>query len=423
MHQMANAVLIFDEIQTLPIKCVYLFNSAIRFLVKGCHSSVLLCTATQPLLDKLKPEYALPILPENKIVVDISSLYRELKRVTVHDSTKVGGWSENEISELTTSELRDTGSVLTITNTKSEAAALFEKLQGIKDTRVYHLSTSMCAAHRMDVLKDIKDNLDKRPIICISTQLIEAGVDIDFGTVIRYLAGLDSIAQAAGRCNRNGKHEIRNVYIVNPHEENLDRLTDIQIGIAKTRQVLQEFRQNPERFDGDIISPEAMNRYYQLYFHERTNMMNYPVDEKSGIGRSDNLYDLLSLNTLSEKNYERINTSSCRLFLRQSFKSASEEFQSIESSTRGVIVPYSEGKNIIAALCSDSCLHEQVMWLKKAQRYTVNVFSYQFELLDKQRAIHETQKGSGIYYLGKQYYNGNIGLCLYETNEPEVMMH
>src|SRR5690606_33961785 len=100
--------------------------------------------------------------------------------------------------------------------------------------------TSMCPAHRLNELGVIKDKLaQKEPVICVSTQLIEAGVDIDFGAVIRYLAGLDSIAQAAGRCNRHGHREgLGNVWVVNPKEESLDKLKAIAIGAETAQRVL-----------------------------------------------------------------------------------------------------------------------------------------------------------------------------------------
>ena len=95
---------------------------------------------------------------------------------------------------------------------------------------IYHLSTAMCAAHRNKILAEIREKLLKGKIICISTQLIEAGVDVSFQCVIRSLAGLDSIAQAAGRCNRHGEKELQNVYIINHEEEKLDKLKEIKVG-------------------------------------------------------------------------------------------------------------------------------------------------------------------------------------------------
>ncbi len=425
MHQLANAVIIFDEIQTLPIRCVQLFNIAVRFLVKSCGSTVVLCTATQPLLDKITPpQRALQITPEQQMMPDVRKLFQELKRVNVYDYRKNAGWADSDVAKLVKQELDRTGSVLVVVNTKKEAINLFQELQKFQH-RVFHLSTNMCPAHRMAILNEIKGLLGKEPVICVSTQLIEAGIDIDFGSVIRYLAGLDSIGQAAGRCNRNDTRTIPGkVFIVNSKDENLDKLKDIKIGREKAERVLGEFRDNPIQFDEDIIGLKSLERYYQYYFYEQNDEMSYKVDGKSAIGREDNLFDLLSKNHLSVKAYQRINNDSFpQISLRQSFMAASKAFQAIDSLTRGVIVPYGEkGKQIINELCASDILEKQYKLLKEAQRYSVNLFPYVFEKLASQQIIREVQQGSGVYYLDKQYYSDTFGVSPSIVNEMENLI-
>ncbi|MGH2569316.1 MAG: CRISPR-associated helicase Cas3', partial [Bacteroidota bacterium] len=199
MHQLANSVIIFDEVQTIPVRCVHMFNVALRFLVHNCGSTVVLCTATQPLLDKVEPaQRSLTIPPEYRMMQNEKELFAKLKRVKVHDRRRAGGWSEEDVTELAGQELHKMGSVLIIVNTKNSARSLYQQLSA-RPTDTYHLSTNMCPAHRLGVLNAVKQRLsNKQPVVCVSTQLIEAGVDIDFGSVIRYLAGLDSITQAAG---------------------------------------------------------------------------------------------------------------------------------------------------------------------------------------------------------------------------------
>lgn len=427
MHQLANAVIIFDEIQTLPVRCVHLFNIAIRFLIQGCGSTVILCTATQPLLDKVKPEQrALQITMEQQMMPDVQKLFIELKRVDVYDRRKIGGWIDHEVAELAKQELHETGSVLIVVNTKKAAINLFQKLQNHPKADVFHLSTNMCPVHRMKVLDCIKDCLlDKKPVICISTQLIEAGVNIDFGSVIRYLAGLDSIAQAAGRCNRNGaRPKPGRVFIINPKEENLDKLKDIKIGRDKAERMLDEFRDDQTQFDEDIIGLKAMERYYHYYFYDQKEEMCYKVGSNSAVGRSDNLFDLLSINPLSVQAYQRINASSNpRVPLWQSFMTAAKAFQAIDSPARGIIVPYgAEGERIINELCASNNLEKQYKLLKEAQRYSVNVFPYVFDRLAKQQIIREVQKGSGILYLDKQYYSDAYGISEEPVNEMEILI-
>jgi len=426
MHQFANAVIIFDEIQTLPVRCVHLFNMAIRFLILGCGSTVVLCTATQPLLDKVKPDQrALQIASEQQMVPDVQKLFKELKRVEVFDQRKIGGWVDYEVSELVKQELHETGSVLVVVNTKKAAIKLFQQLQKYPQTEFFHLSTNMCPMHRLKVLDRIKQCLlDKKMVICISTQLIEAGVDIDFGSVIRYLAGLDSIAQAAGRCNRNGARPKQGrVFIVNPKEEKLDNLKDIKIGRDKAERVLDEYKDDPEQFDYDILGLKAMERYYQYYFYDRKEEMCYKVSNYSGIGRSDNLFELLSTNNLSIEAYQRTNTNfSPPIIIRQSFMTASKAFQVIDSPARGVVVPYEkEGERIVNELCAVKYLEKQYRLLKEAQRYSVNVFPHIFDKLTKQQVIREVQKDTGVYYLDKQYYSDKFGMSESPVNEMDFL--
>ena len=148
MHQLANAVIVFDEIQTLPIKCVHLFNNAINFLVDHCGSTVVLCTATQPLLGSVdQKKGALKLSEENELMPDVGKLFVDLKRVHVHDFRKSPGWSYLEIAVLSIEQVKDYGSCLVVVNTKKAARIIFEEAE--KDNfEIFHLSTGMCPAHR-----------------------------------------------------------------------------------------------------------------------------------------------------------------------------------------------------------------------------------------------------------------------------------
>lgn len=423
MHQLANAVIIFDEVQTLPVRCVQLFNTAVNFLVDNCGSTVVLCTATQPLLDKIEPKSrALPITAEQQMVPNARQLFDDLKRVEVYDKTKAGGWSNDEIKELAGQRVVESGSVLVVVNTKTSAREIYQQCKQIDNVGIFHLSTHMCPAHRMHVLDQIKSCLrpwdfglygPPKPVICISTQLIEAGVDISFGSVVRFLAGLDSIVQAAGRCNRHNEMHptLGKVYIINPAEENIDTIEDIRIGKEKSERLLDEFKNNPERFGNNILSPEAMEQYCQYYFYQRASEMNYPVTADSSVGRADNLFNLLSVNSLSVEEYKRIKNKNPAIPLRQAFMTAAKSFQAIESIARGIVVPYGEkGKELINKLCSVQELEKQYKLIRRAQRYSVNVFPNVLKKLQNQQAIYEVQEGSGILYLDKRYYSDEFGL-------------
>ena len=322
MHALARTVVIFDEIQTLPVKTVHLFNHAINFLTRICGSSVVLCTATQPLLHKVdKAKGAVQLAPDSEIMPDVSTLFYDLKRVEVKDRQKTGGWKVNDVADLVQEELSQTGSVLTIVNTKQSARILFESCKSLGD-KVYHLSTGQCPQHRLELIDTIRTlahpNSDT-PVVCISTQLIEAGVDVDFGSVIRYTAGLDSIAQAAGRCNRSGKRDgLGRVLIVNPAGENIDLLPEIAAGQEKALRVLDEYARDPQFFDNSLLSPRAIARFFDYYFFDRSRDMAYPVFGDT----DDTLLNMLSQNTKAITNHIRRTGKNPPGPLRQSFDTA-----------------------------------------------------------------------------------------------------
>jgi CRISPR-associated endonuclease/helicase Cas3 len=427
MHQLANSVIIFDEVQTIPIRCVHMFNIAIRFLVQSCGSTIVLCTATQPLLEKVEPsQYALTIPPEQRIISNEYELFKKLRRVEVYDRRKVGGWSEDEITDLALQESQNKGSALIIVNTKNAARSLYRAVSDKKNSDVYHLSTNMCPAHRLNILTTIREKLSPSqdlPVICVSTQLIEAGVDIDFGSVIRYVAGLDSIAQAAGRCNRNGRPMPGNVWIVNPSTENIERLKDITIGKENAERVLDEYNDNPDLFENDRLGLNAMELYYKYYFYQRKDEMKYKVGIHSPLGREDDLFNLLAINRLSVAEHVRITNSPPVIPFKQSFQTASKCFYAIDSPTRGVVVPYGEaGDEIVADLCGAADIQKQYTLLKKAQRYSVNLFPHEFEKMANMNAIREVQKESGIFYMDRPYYSDLFGWCDEVVNDRKTLI-
>ena len=420
MHQLAKAVIIFDEIQTLPIKCVHMFNNVINFLVNQCGSTVVLCTATQPLLSSVdEKKGALKLTEENELMPDVDKLCADLKRVHVHDSRKSAGWSYPEIGALAVEQVSKEGNCLVVVNTKKAARLIFEEAQNA-DFEAFHLSTGMCPAHRKKTLKAIHQKLaDKEPVLCISTQLIEAGINIDFRAVIRMLAGLDSITQAAGRCNRHGSSELGSVFIVNPAEENLEFLKDIAVGKEKSNRVLDDYRDNPSKYDSDVIGPKMLEWYYQNYFYERKDAMDYPVYA----GRNDSLLNLLSSNSNVVSEYGRVQKILPEIFLRQSFMTAAKLFKSIDAPTRSVLVRYGdEGKELVNQLCAAYEVDKQYALIKKAQQYSVNLFPYEFEKLAVQDALYRVQEDTEIFYLDDRYYSETFGISM-ETINKEVFLN
>ena len=428
IHPMTNAVLIFDEIQTLLVKCVHLFCNVLNWLTTFGKSTAVLCTATQPLLG----ESGLQNFPEGKresiaargllkqpAHAEImgtdeqrEELYKKLSRVEIRFNEKSGGWNVDEAGAFLLEQFQTTQSCLFIVNTKKWAQELYQycKGQNVPPETLFHLSTHQCAAHRKAIFDTIKARLkNKEPVICISTQLIEAGVDISMACVIRALGGLDSIAQAAGRCNRHGEKEGKGqVWVLNLQEQDFTRiLPDIQAGKNHAERVFRDFAGQ------DILQPEAMKRYFEYYFYQRNDEMSYSVKNSA----TGSLLDWLSdnaLNPYGEKNNKR---SKPLPLLMQSFKSAGRAFQAIDAPTRAVIVPYGEGAKLIAKLCGEWDPKEMYDAKKKAQRYSVNVFPNVWDKLQKENALHETIEGSGIYYLKERYYNDEFGLSLDETSD------
>ena len=428
IHPMTNSVLIFDEIQTLPVKCVHLFCNVLNWLTKFGKSTVVLCTATQPLLGESSlrnfPEgkresiaaRGFLRLPENVEIMgkhqDLDNLFADLSRVEIRFNEKAGGWNVEEAGIFLLEQFQMTPSCLFIVNTKKWAQELYQycQKQNVPPEALFHLSTHQCAAHRKAIFDTIKACLkNKQPVICISTQLIEAGVDISMACVIRALGGLDSIAQAAGRCNRHGEKEGKGqVWVLNLQEQDFTQiLPDIQAGKTHAERVFRDFAGQ------DILQPAAMERYFEYYFYQRCDEMVYSIQNSA----TGSLLDWLSdnaLNSYSEKNNKR---SKQFPLLMQSFKSAGRAFQAIDAPTHAVIVPYGEGAELIAKLCGEWNPQEMYHTLQKAQRYSVNVFPKVWDKLQKENALHETIEGSGIYYLKERHYNDEFGLSLDETSD------
>jgi CRISPR-associated endonuclease/helicase Cas3 len=408
MHQLARSVIIFDEIQTLPVKTVHLFCNAINFLINLCGSSVVLCTATQPLLNKVSEEKgSLNFTMENEIIENPTELFDSLKRVNVVPIKKDGGWSNSEIASMAFKEAMISGSCLVVVNTKKSAKNIFQECIKRCEVQVFHLSTNMCPAHRMDKLQKIKDQLaSNQPIICISTQLIEAGVDVDFGSVIRFVAGIDSIVQAAGRCNRNMKREVGNVFVVNPAEESIQNLPDISKGVEITHRILREMDDPQGNLPNDLIHPDVLKRYYQYYFYERSGEMSYNVNT----GVEDTLLNLLGSNVISVGEYQRMNNNKPGIRLCQAFQTAGEHFKVIDANTTGIIVPYLAGDELIKDLISSNAIFQKGILLKKSQRYTVNVYPDVLKLLREAEAISELQDIQVMMLNDARYYHPDFGL-------------
>ena len=247
LHNIVNSVIIFDEAQMLPPNYLKPCMAMIEELLQQYGTSIVLCTATQPALQQFLPEryVARELCPRR------DEQFRFFERVTYQNIDIV---TEEEMAE----KLQQEWHTLCIVNTRKRAQRLYERLQG---EGVYHLSTTMYPAHRRRVLAEIgerlKDETGKKCIV-ISTSLVEAGVDLDFTSVYRELAGVDSIIQAAGRCNRNGESGKDKSIVRIFQWEDKERVSGQRQQIDTTKNLLAEGR--------DITALDNITEYFRRLY-------------------------------------------------------------------------------------------------------------------------------------------------------------
>lgn len=394
-HQLKNSIIIIDEAQSIPIKCINMFTTMMNYLSGCCDTTVILCTATQPLFEKVERK----LLFGNPVDMIPNAEYyaKSFKRVEIIPVLRGGGYDTESLANFVMEKFED--NILIILNTKRAVTSLRNELQRRVDTNeieITILTTYMCAKHRLDRIEELKANLKCKKIICISTQLIEAGVDISFKTVIRSLAGLDSIAQAAGRCNRNGELELGYVYIVNYNEEKTSQLVDIDRGKAVTRGVI-------DKYNKDLLMPDAMTMYYKQYFFERKEEMNYGIEDFSEL----TMYTLLSDNKIGSQNYKTREKKAFKYPLKQAYRTAGQEFEVIQKAdTLTLIVPYKEGKEKIKELKQANNILEIKKIVKQLQRYTVTVFRSDpiMKSLIEKKAINQSILEGEVKILDDDYY-------------------
>lgn len=388
MRALCDSIIIFDEVQSIPQKTIAMFNMAVNFLNTYCNATIVLSSATQPCFDELKWSVNFSTQPDmvylNKQQLSV------FDRTNVIDKTDPYGMNLDNCVDFCLTAIENYSSLLVICNTKKEARELFKKIEECnkeKSWLIYHLSTSMCQKHRMEILeklqkeldishKEFHNKVDGRKIICISTQLVEAGVDFSFQCVVRVLAGIDNLAQAAGRCNRSNEYGNKgDVYLINLQNENLNMLKEIKEAQKSTQAVLV----NKESLGAEsLIGQSASQLYYKNLFRgkEIQIRMKYPIHD---YGEEKYLMDLLG----NKKIYVKKNDKS--FILHQPFKTISKKFQVFDNETIDILVPFKEGETLIQKLKEEqnnpyyySILQEIA---KKIKLYTVSIYQWQKEKL------------------------------------------
>jgi CRISPR-associated endonuclease/helicase Cas3 len=262
LHNIAGSVVVLDEAQTMPLKLLRPCVAAIDELARNYRSSVVLCTATQPALEA--PAFEGGLIGVHELAPEPPRLFRQLERVRVRH---LGILSDDALAE----HMRSREQVLCIVNNRRHARAVYQAMADLPGAR--HLTTLMCARHRSEVLAEVRQMLKEgKPCRLVSTSLIEAGVDVDFPTVLRAEAGLDSIAQAAGRCNREGRRALAASELLIFATENEDWTPPTEL-----KQYAQAAREVLRQFEGDPLSPEAINHYFSLlYWQKGSEQLDVP---------------------------------------------------------------------------------------------------------------------------------------------------
>lgn len=331
LHNLANSVLIFDEAQMLPVEHLKPCVAAIAQLVKNFRATAVLCTATQPALNMQFRPYG---LTPAELCPGAASMAGPFRRVTFRF---VGRMDTDALA----AELSDRQQVLCIVNTRKEAAELFAALP---QDGSFHLSTLMCPAHRRAVLDEIRKRLrEGEPCRVVSTSLVEAGVDVDFPAVYRQMAGLDSVLQAAGRCNREGKRPVADSIVTVFEGGKIPTL--FQANVQAAREALKN--------GADPDAPEAVAQY----FHSLFDLRGERSMDKCGVldafrrgieGRS------------------------------MPFRTVAERFHLIDDATKTVYIPWGEG----AALTERLLAGERSRALyRQAGQYSVSVYEQHFKAL------------------------------------------
>lgn len=382
LHNLVDSVIVLDEAQQLPPQLLQPVLDALNLLVAHYRVTIVLCTATQPVLestDYFDAARNLRGLPKpTPIVKGADALFERLKRV---DVKLPSDWSTRTTLPALAGELTSRDCVLAIVDRKRDA----RELHALLPAGAIHLSGSMCGAHRADRIKEIRQRLadrragaDTRPLRVVSTQLVEAGVDLDFPVVYRALAGLDSIAQAAGRCNREGLLDRGEVIVFLPPREPHSGL--LRKAADAARSVLNDRPAEP-------LTPALFRRYFQSFY------ANCDLDSRG-------IVDLLRARSRD---------------LAVRFRTAAREFRFIDEDTVPVFVLYRgpDGADatvdkLLGALARDG----PSRWLTRAlQRYTVNVHRARAERLAAIGAIVPAAGLPGAYVQQSSLlYDANHGL-------------
>ena len=366
LHNIAGSVIILDEAQMLPLNLLLPIMQAIKELAQNYRCSIVMCTATQPAVQAENGFYR-GFENVREIAPKPTALFDKLRRTTVQH---IGTQTDADLL----AKLTKHPQMLVIVNNRRHARSLYDQAKHLEGT--FHLTTLMCAKHRSQKLDEIRGRLKKgEPCRVIATSLIEAGVDVDFPLVMRAEAGLDSVAQAAGRCNREGKRPSENsfVWIFAPEEQ-----WKAPPELATQAAVM---RLTADSFSDDLLSTQAV----AAYFTELYQLKGSELDNKKILKMHNDTGQSLDF----------------------PFQTIADKFRMIESHMQPLIVPFDgEAENLISSLRYADHIGGL---LRKLQPYTVQIPEKALAALYKAGRIEPINEKN----FGKQFYT-LIGLDLYD---------
>lgn len=363
LHNLAKSVIIFDEAQMLPVDYLLPCIRAISELVYNYHCTAVLCTATQPALNEHFPKEVSANIRE--ICPNVEDQYQFFKRTQVEN---IGEISE----EFLIDSLKTQEQALCILGSRASVRCVFKQLQNEGVEGVYHLSTLMYPDHRKRILEEIRERLKlSKPCRVISTSLIEAGVDVDFPTVWRQLAGIDSIIQAAGRCNREGKRpmdQCKTVFFTFEDQNNTSLPSSMRRPISVAEQVVRKYE--------DISELQPIHEYFKNLY----KVTGDGIDKKFIVDAFEN--------AVNSWNFP--------------FKTVSDAFQLIEQETKTVLIPLEPKAKEIKARFEEGIYSRTLM--RDAGRYCVNLYETEYKALHDLGYIKEPLfEGFGVLSDENQY--------------------
>jgi len=374
LHRLARSVIILDEVQTLPVTLLAPCLASIDELARNYGCSIVLCTATPPAFDR-RDRFPIGLEGVREISPEPTALLAKVQRA---QASRLGTLDDDRLASLLHAE----DQALCIVNTRPHAARLFMKLLASSETNestdeYFHLSTRLCGQHRSNALTKIRKRLKKgQRCLVVSTQLVEAGVDLDFPAVYRALAGLDALVQAAGRCNREGRLASGRFLVFEPTDVKLPR--GLESSIETAQEILPDYE--------DLLSSDAVEAFFRLHYQKHQGQWDKP-----GV-----LGGAFALSSSSGVAFQ--------------FREVAREFRMIDDEGVPVVVPYGlEGRRLVERVLD--CRPMTRDDYRRLQRYTVSVPYRTFQALDERGSLVLQESEGRPAVLGEPgLYDERLGL-------------